>query len=70
MRWDDYDGVLDVGIDGPSIVTDVTFGGRIDRGDWQDQEPVIHLPTKNFRLLEIERGETPHYKGDLNSWEV
>jgi hypothetical protein len=26
----------------------VRWGGRNDRGDWQDMEPVVHIPTRLF----------------------
>ena len=27
------------------------FGGRVDRDDSQDMEPVIFIPIKNFRVI-------------------
>ena len=32
---------------------DVTYGvgGRKDRGDWQDIEPVVHIPVTDFKQL-------------------
>ncbi len=32
------------GISNPEI----GFGGRVDRGDWQDQEPCVFIPTRFF----------------------
>jgi hypothetical protein len=29
----------------------VTVGGRVDRGDSQDMEPVIHIPIEDFRKI-------------------
>ena len=29
----------------------VEIGGRKDRGDWQDMEPMAHFPTESFQLL-------------------
>ena len=29
----------------------VNIGGRTDRNDWQDREPVIHIPTRYFKRL-------------------
>lgn len=31
--------------------TRLSWGGRQDRGDWQDLEPLIHWPTSSFTLL-------------------
>ena len=28
---------------------DIRMGGRSDRGDWQDQEPCVFIPTSNFK---------------------
>ena len=68
VRWQDYDAVLDVK---STSNYRITFGGREDRGDWQDVEPVVHIPVKDFYLLEIERElEIPSFQGDLNSWEL
>lgn len=32
-------------------VGEIGFGGRKDRGDWQDIEPVVHIPVTDFRQL-------------------
>ena len=29
-------------------IVEVRWGGRKDRDDWQDMEPVVHLPIKDF----------------------
>jgi hypothetical protein len=31
----------------------IDMGGRQDRGDWQDMEPVIHIPMKLFKRVNI-----------------
>lgn len=33
------------------IQLDVGHGGRSDRGDWQDMEPVVHIPIELFTRL-------------------
>lgn len=69
VRWDDYDAMLPVSTSTEKYP--VTFGGREDRGDWQDQEPVVHIPVSEFRLLELERSvEVPSFQGDLKSWSL
>lgn len=35
------------------FVDNISFGGRTDRGDWQDVEPVVNIPIKNFWSLDI-----------------
>ena len=30
----------------------ITFGGRYDRGDWQDEEPLVHIPISDFFMFE------------------
>jgi hypothetical protein len=32
-------------------VGEIGFGGRKDRGDWQDIEPVVHIPVTDFKQL-------------------
>jgi hypothetical protein len=44
-RWDDRTGVLLVD---PSSRLPLTFGGRRDRADWQDEEPCVFLPVRAF----------------------
>ena len=34
-----------------TAVEGLSIGGRIDRDDWQDVEPVCHFPTEGFNLL-------------------
>ena len=53
VRWNDKDAVHHV----PSehIKYDIAWGGRSDRGDWQDAEPVVHIPIKEFVVLSLER---------------
>lgn len=33
----------------------VTMGGRRDRGDWQDMEPVVHIPLEFFNRVRVAR---------------
>lgn len=35
----------------PDEPLDVRWGGRLDRGDWQDMEPVAHLPMVGMRRV-------------------
>jgi hypothetical protein len=35
-------------VDGPYPIE---MGGRRDRGDWQDQEPMVAIPVEEFRTL-------------------
>lgn len=39
------------GIDLMSVSPTISIGGRTDRGDWQDIEPVAHIPISSFTLL-------------------
>jgi hypothetical protein len=34
----------------------VSFGGRTDRGDWQDEEPLVLIPKSDFTIIKP-RGE-------------
>ena len=55
VQFDDYIGVADMSdlyIDA-EYYPRVKMGGRDDRGDWQDTEPVIHIPTNKFLRLDI-----------------
>lgn len=36
----------------PDHGLDVRIGGREDRGDWQDVEPVVHVPVRIFEQLD------------------
>jgi len=53
VRWNDKDGVHR--IPSKAIEYDIEWGGRIDRGDWQDNEPVVHIPISDFGVLPLER---------------
>lgn len=55
VRWNDKDAVHRI----PSghIKYDIAWGGRTDRGDWQDTEPVVHIPTTEFDVLPLERAK-------------
>ncbi len=33
----------------------IVFKGRIDRNDWQDQEPVVVINTDEFRIVRDEQ---------------
>lgn len=46
VRWTDGLFYLPVDNDTPF---DLGYGGRKDRGDWQDMEPVVYVPTNIFK---------------------
>lgn len=46
VKWLDEVGWINLKTDGK-----LGFGGRRDRNDWQDQEPVIFLPIEQFKSL-------------------
>ena len=46
VKWLDNIGWINLDIEG-----ELGFGGRKDRNDWQDQEPVIFLPIDKFKRL-------------------
>ena len=37
----------------------IEFRGRIDRGDWQDQEAVVVIPADDFKLIKMFRTPAP-----------
>lgn len=43
------DGLYFWEVDGRKL--DVRHGGRADRGDWQDVEPVVHIPVELFEKI-------------------
>ena len=47
VKWTDKIGYVAFNYDWPVFV-----GGRKDRGDWQDVEPVVHIPLSNFKYLD------------------
>lgn len=47
VQWSDDLGVLEI----PAMHR-ISFGGRADRGDWQDQEPVALFEIGLFRVVE------------------
>jgi len=50
VRWSDGDGFIDL----HSMKDfEIGFGGRADRNDSQDMEPVVFIPIENFRRLRI-----------------
>lgn len=46
VEWDDCLAYLKAQRIGP-----LRFGGRSDRGDWQDQEPVVDFPVEEFKRI-------------------
>lgn len=50
VRWTDGDAWLSVTASDPARWR-VEFGGRVDRGDPRDLEPVIHFDIGDFRFL-------------------
>ena len=47
VHWDDAIGFVEL-----DDRYKIKIGGRMDRGDWQDVEPVIHIPVDDFKVLE------------------
>jgi hypothetical protein len=45
VEWND--GIFRHVCDG-TATRDIRVGGRRDRGDWQDIEPVVHIPVEQF----------------------
>ena len=57
VRWKDVIGWVTIdSIDKYSI----EIGGRKDRGDTQDVEPVIHIPIEDFKIITWPDGEGGH----------
>lgn len=52
VRWNDVSSVHEVSPGG--INYRIAWGGRSDRGDWQDSEPVVHIPVEDFEDLNID----------------
>lgn len=48
VEWDDS---LGYHVCDGRAARDIRVGGRRDRGDWQDIEPVVHIPVKDFLEL-------------------
>jgi len=46
VEWNDM-----VGWHKVEKVHSIRMGGRVDRGDWQDIEPVVHIPVTDFKQL-------------------
>lgn len=46
VEWNDM-----VGWHKVEKVHDIRMGGRVDRGDWQDVEPVVDIPTSEFKRI-------------------
>lgn len=51
VHWTDSIGALLVPAD-----HEIGFGGRADRSDWQDREPVAHFPVSSFQVLWRQKG--------------
>jgi hypothetical protein len=47
VRWKDSDGYVNL----HDVKFDLGFGGRYDRGDWQDIEPVALIDIANFKSI-------------------
>jgi hypothetical protein len=54
----------------PCRTTDVCMEGRLDRGNPNDQEPMIHIPIAEFRPIEEVPTFSSYLPNDLNSSEV
>ncbi len=52
VRWNDRDGVHEIT---EYADVDIEWGGRKDRRDWQDEEPVVHIPVDDFDLIRTKR---------------
>ena len=46
VRWKDVVGYYTIKRDD---YFSLGFNGRVDRGDWQDVEPVVYIPIKEFK---------------------
>jgi hypothetical protein len=46
VEWNDV-----VGWHKVEKVHSIRMGGRVDRGDWQDMEPVVDIPTSEFKKI-------------------
>ena len=58
VRWRDVDGMHVLGDHLQDILNyKIMWGGRNDRGAWQDNEPVIHIPVEHFKVLQINKTE-------------
>jgi hypothetical protein len=51
----------------PCRTTGVCMGGRLDRGNPDDMEPVIHIPTTEFRPVEEVPEFSSYLPNELNS---
>lgn len=58
VRWNDEDAVHH--IYSGEIEYEIKIGGRKDRGDWQDIEPVVHIPVEAFVPLDLDREDLSH----------
>ena len=47
VAWNDATGIVEL-----TDKYDVKIGGRKDRNDWQDIEPVVHIPVSDFEVIE------------------
>ena len=51
----------------PCMTADIRMGGRIDRGNPDDHEPMIHIPITEFRPVEEVPDLFPCVRNDLDS---
>ena len=52
VQWNDF---LGTHVCDGKAAKDIRVGGRRDRGDWQDVEPVVHIPVSSF--FEVPKNE-------------
>lgn len=48
VKWTDAIGYIELG----RKTWPIGFGGRTDRGDWQDKEPMVFIPISAFGLVQ------------------
>jgi hypothetical protein len=47
VKWTDAVGYIELG----RRTWPIGFGGRVDRGDWQDKEPMVFIPISEFGVV-------------------
>ena len=57
VRWSDCDTC--VRLDGEAKIR-LGFGGRVDRGDWQDKEPMVYIPMSQFTRVPTRERTVDH----------
>jgi hypothetical protein len=55
VEWTDRVGVFLVRPD--TVFSRPMMGGRWDRGDWMDAEPVVHIPVASFETVVVSSGQ-------------